>query len=287
MGERREGRPTELWHEYDFESGIRAGYEVRRLYAETTPYQKLEVFEHDFLGRMLALDGIVQTTTRDEFIYHEMMVHVPLLGRPAADEPASVLIIGGGDGGVLREVLRSDLVRRVVMVEIDAAVIEACKKYVGIHGDYDDPRAELVIGDGFAYVKSPEVRAHPFDVAIVDSTDPIGPSQPLFTEEFVADLAACLTSRGVMTRQAGVPFIQRSEMPRAVAQVERIFGRAEVYRASIPTYGGGDMAFVAGVKGGGTLQTPRLEFSGRYYNPEVHAAAFALPPFWQDLRANG
>ncbi len=279
-------RPTELWHEHDFGTGIRPGFDVRRLYAETTPYQQLEVFEHDYLGRMLILDGIVQTTTADEFIYHEMMVHVPLLGRPAAAEPASVLIIGGGDGGVLREVLRHECVRRVVMVEIDAAVVEACKKYIGIHGDYDDPRAELVIGDGFAYVKSPEVRAQPFDVAIVDSTDPIGPSQTLFTEEFVSDLAACLSPDGVMTRQAGVPFVQRDELPGAAAQVARIFGAAEVYRAAIPTYNGGDMAFVAGVKGGGTLRAPRRELRGRYYSPEVHTAAFALPAFWQELLAN-
>ena len=152
---RRPGRrgDAEWWSEFDFGTGARQSLRVRRIYSEKTAYQELDVFDSATLGRVLVLDGIVQTTQADEFIYHEMIVNVPLCGRPGADrgEPARVLIIGGGDGGALREVLLHDEVERCVMVEIDRAVVDAAAKHVGIHGSYDDARVELVIGDGSAW----------------------------------------------------------------------------------------------------------------------------------------
>ena len=140
---------------------------------------------------------------------------------------------------------------------------------------------DLIFGDASEYVSSDAARSRPFDVVIVDSTDPVGPGPVLFTDAFLRDLAACLTPTGVMVRQAGTPFLQRDEMPEAVAQARRAFAAVEVYRAAIPTYHGGDMAFVVGHRaGGGSLRTPRSERSGRYYNSEVHRAAFALPSDW-------
>jgi spermidine synthase len=265
--------------EWDFDRGQRLQVLVTPLYSEKTPYQEMQVLEHVHLGRVLVLNGIIQTTVADEFVYHEMMAHVPILGRPRR-EALSVLIIGGGDGGVLREVLRHAFVQRVVMVEIDGAVIEACKKYLGFHGDYQDPRVELRIGDGAAYVRDSGARGRPFDVAIVDSTDPVGPGERLFTESFVADLAGCLAPDGVMVRQAGIPFLQVDEMPEAHRLCARAFGAAEVFRAGIPTYQGGEMAFVAARRSGGSLREPGGTLRGRFYNPEVHRAAFALPEFW-------
>jgi spermidine synthase len=271
--------------EWDFDRAQRLQIRATPVHAVTTRFQELQVLEHEHLGRVLVLNGIIQTTVADEFVYHEMMANVPILGR-APGATRSVLIIGGGDGGVLREVLRHPQVERAVMVEIDAEVIEVCKKYLGFHGDYLDPRVQLLIGDGAAYVREESTRARPFDLAIVDSTDPVGPGERLFTEAFVRDLAACLTPEGVMVRQAGIPFLQRDEMPEAFRSGARAFGNAEVYRAAIPTYQGGDMAFVAARKGGGTLREPHMELRGRYYSPDVHRAAFALPEFWRERMAS-
>ncbi len=272
---------SDWFSEWDFDRGQRLQIRARHLHSEKTPYQELHVLEHEHLGRVLVLNGIIQTTSADEFVYHEMMAHVPILGRSRTGD-LSVLIIGGGDGGMLREVLRHRSVTRAVMVELDGAVVEACKKYLGFHGDYQDPRVELRIGDGAAYVRSQAARARPFDVAIVDSTDPVGPGERLFTEAFVGDLAGCLLPDGVMVRQAGIPFLQIDEMPEALQLCERAFGTAEVFRAAIPTYQGGEMAFVAALKGGGTLREPHAEFRGRYYSPEMHRASFALPEFWRE-----
>jgi spermidine synthase len=279
--------PAEWWNEYDFGTQSRQSLRVRRVHSEKSPYQEIEVFESEYLGRVLVLDGIVQTTQADEFVYHEMIVNVPLLGRPGAKDgpPASVLIIGGGDGGALREVLRHDEVERVVMVEIDRAVVEASARHVGINGDYDDPRAELVIGDGSTFVQSADARRRPFDVVVIDSTDPLGPGEVLFSDDFMRDLAACMTEGGVMVRQAGVPFYQRAELVGAAGQAGRIFGRSEVFLVPVPTYYGGAMAFVAGLAPGETLRTPHRERVGRYYNPEIHAASFALPTWIRELAA--
>jgi spermidine synthase len=283
MAESGSPRPETWWHERDFGSGVSQCMDVREIFAQQTEYQRLQIFEHALLGRILALDGVLQTTQADEFFYHEMMAHVPILGRPGGTR--SVLIIGGGDGGLLREVLLHPQVERVVMVEIDGAVIEASREYLGINGDYDDPRVELILRDAGEYVRSAAARERPFDVAIVDSTDPGGPSQVLFTDAFVADLAACLVPDGAMVRQVGLPFFQRDELPEAAAQARRAFERIEVYRAAVPTYSGGDMAFLVGLRGGGTLRVPQHEHSGRYYNPEIHSASFVLPTWWRELIA--
>ncbi|MCZ6872265.1 MAG: polyamine aminopropyltransferase [bacterium] len=273
------------WNEYDFQVQIRLGLKMRLLHAETTPYQQLDVYEHDLLGRVLVLDNIIQTTQGDEFIYHEMLTHVPLLGQaftPKSD--VSVLIIGGGDGGILREVLRHDWVTRVVMVELDEAVIHIAVKYLGINGDYDDPRVQLLIDDGSAYVRS-EGQAQPFDTIIIDGPDPIGPGEALFTRDFFRDVRACLAPSGVMVRQIGVPIYQQDVFRLGVERVRESFGTVDVYRAAIATYMGGDMAFVMSSKDGHTCKQSRLDFSGRYYNHAVHAAAFALPTWWQETIA--
>jgi spermidine synthase len=286
-GPGKPGSPERIWwSEYDFGTGARQSLLVRPLHSEKTPFQQLDVFESEFLGRVLALDGIVQTTQADEFIYHEVITGIPLFGRPGARERrASVLIIGGGDGGVLRQLLVHDDVERVVMVEIDRAVVEATAEHVGIHGDYDDPRAELRIQDGSEFVRSAEARARPFDVVIIDSTDPVGPGEVLFTDEFMRDIAGCMSDDGVMVRQSGLPFFAPEELTRVHDQARRVFGAAEVFLTAVPTYYGGVMAFVAGLKGGGTLREPAREWSGRHYTPDVHRAAFALPTWVQELIA--
>ncbi len=276
---------AEWWYEVDDPTTICQGLKMRRLYSETTPFQKLEVYEHDILGRVLVLDGILQTTQADEYVYHEMLVHVPLFGRPfsnRADAGLSVLIIGGGDGGTLREVLRHPEVKQVVMVELDEAVIQASAEYLGIHGDYNDPRVKLIIGDGSAYVRSGSDRHRLFDAVIIDATDPVGPGRALFTPQFFSDVRDCLAPDGVMVRQAGVPAYQFDVLEEGVTYLRQVFGVAEVYRAAVPTYLGGDLAFILSTKDGRSCRQPQRTFSGRYYNEAIHSASFALPTWWRE-----
>jgi len=272
------------WFEEGIPSTIRHGLKMALLHTERTPFQQMEIYEHDVLGRVLVLDGIVQTTQGDEYVYHEMLTHVPLLGCRTAKDPnrrISVLIIGGGDGGILREVLRHDWVERAVMVEIDEAVVRAAAEYLQINGDYEDPRVQLVIGDGSAYVKSAEVRQCPFDAILVDSPDPVGPGLKLFSDKFCRDLAACLSPAGVVVRQSGVAAYQSDVLQLAARQMCQVFGDVEVYRAAVPTYIGGDMAFTLATKDNHSCARSNRPFEGRYYNSDVHAAAFALPSDWR------
>lgn len=254
------------------------------LYEEETGQQHLVIFENDLFGRMMALDGITQVTERDEFIYHEMMTHVPILAHGKAKR---VLIIGGGDGGILREVIRHPGIEHVTMVEIDPAVTDFCKKQLPqiSAGAFDDPRLNLVFADGAKFV---EESTDSFDVIIVDSTDPIGPGEVLFREEFYRAAHARLTPGGVIVTQNGVPFMQGDELRGTMEKFRRLFKVASCYLATIPTYVGGPMAMGWGTDDE-TLKavslddlTRRYEAAGlvtRYYTPEVHKAAFALPRY--------
>ncbi len=273
---------TRYWWSERIGPGFTHGYEIEPLFEQRTPYQRLLIFDNPQWGKGLVLDGIVQTTVVDEFIYHEMMVHVPIQARP---EPTrSVLIIGGGDGGVLREVLKYDSVERVVQVELDEAVIVACRKYIPeICGNWNDPRVELIIGDGAKYVKDASLRKEQFDVIILDSTDPIGPAIVLFEKPFHQDLAECLTDTGVVIRQSGLPVTMPKVMPFIRARFLDVLPNVQVYLAPMPTYGG-EIAFVAGSKDKAlSLEDPVGEFNGRYYNPSIHRASFCLPNWWKDL----
>lgn len=255
----------------------------RMLYDSETAHQRLRVFENARFGRVLTLDGVVQTTTSDEFIYHEMMAHVPILAHGRARR---VLIVGGGDGGMAREVLRHPTVEHVTMVEIDAGVVEFSKEYLPTLSDgaFDDPRLDLVIADGADFVASTDRR---FDVAIIDSTDPVGPGEVLFTDTFYGRAKRCLTEDGILVTQNGVPFMQPDELRNTMRAFRALFADASCYLASIPTYVGGPMAFGWGTDGGARatpldLIRSRYAEAGirtRYYTPEVHAGAFALPGY--------
>jgi spermidine synthase len=259
----------------------------RVLYDSQTGHQRIRVFQNPRFGRVLTLDGVVQTTEGDEFIYHEMLAHVPILAHGTARR---VLIIGGGDGGMAREVLRHTSVEHVTMVEIDAGVVEFSKQYLPSlsAGAFDDPRLDLVIADGAEFVAGTDRR---FDVAIVDSTDPVGPGEVLFTDTFYGRTRRCLNEGGILVTQNGVPFMQGDELAGTMRAFRALFADHACYIASVPTYVGGPMAFGWGTDGAARrtpVETLRARYgeSGirtRYYTPEVHAAAFALPGYVRAL----
>ncbi|MAM60483.1 MAG: spermidine synthase [Maritimibacter sp.] len=273
------GWSTEKLHA-DYAQALRVD---KLLYDSETDHQRLRVFENTTFGRVLTLDDVVQVTEGDNFIYHEMMSHVPIIAHGAAKR---VLIIGGGDGGMAREVLKHDTVDHVTMVEIDAGVVEFSNAYLPAisAGAFDDPRLDLVIADGAEFIRT---TAGGYDVVIVDSTDPIGPGEGLFTNTFYGQAKRALSPDGILVTQNGVPFMQGDELTNTMRAFRALFVDATCYLATIPTYAGGPMAFGWGTDGPGR-DTPvdvlrgRYEASGvdtDYYTPEVHAAAFALPGY--------
>jgi spermidine synthase len=273
------GWTVETLHD-DYRQCLREG---AVLYDSETEHQRLRVIGNATFGRVLTLDGVVQVTEGDEFIYHEMLTHVPLLAHGAARR---VLIIGGGDGGMAREVLRHRDIEHVTMVEIDAGVVEFSKRYLPSlsAGAFDDPRLNLVIDDGAAFMRN---CTDQFDVIISDSTDPIGPGEVLFTDTFYGHAKTRLAPGGIFVTQNGVPFMQPDELAGTMRAFRNLWRDATCYLATIPTYAGGPMAFGWGTDGAArqvdlaTLDA-RLNATGitaRYYTPEVHKAAFALPGY--------
>jgi len=272
--------------------GFRMTYEVKKvLYELQTEHQHLVLFEHPFFGKMLMLDGATQVTTRDEFIYHEMMTHVPIFAHGNARE---VLIVGGGDCGIAEEVLKHQAVERLTQVEIDASVVQFSKEHFPefTRPVLSNKRFDLVIDDGMKYVAKTERR---FDVIIVDSTDPVGPGKILFSHKFYAACKRCMRPGAVMVTQNGVPIFQPGELTSGVAKFRKLFADGTCYVAAIPTYVGGHMAMGWATDNVRLRQTPVRAiadrhrkaggFKTRYWTPEVHAAAFALPRFIADAVA--
>ncbi len=256
------------------------------LYEQKTDYQHLIIFQNPYYGRVLALDGDIQTTERDEFVYSEMMTHTPLLAHGNAK---NVLIIGAGDGCILREVLRHNTVEKAVLVEIDSCVVNLSKQFLPMfsQGAFEDPRAEVIIQDGCQYVKNAPQK---FDVIICDSSDPFGPSAVLFTEEFYRDCHDLLTEGGIFVNQNGVPFMQASELPLTYNNRKASFKNVGFYLAAVPTYVGGFMT-VGWASDSDYRNVTQAELESRlqnvqgdlkYYTPAVHKASFALPKFIQN-----
>jgi spermidine synthase len=275
------------WYEEKLYDDWQQKYKIGNiLYEEKTPFQHLIIFENSRFGKVLALDGVIQTTDAFEYIYHEMIAHVPLVAHP---NPEKVLIIGGGDGGTLREVLRHPSVKKAVMVEIDPSVIKMSEKYFPEHsaGAFQDPRAQIVIADGIEYVKNTEEK---FDVIICDSTDPIGPGAVLFTEEFYGYCSKALGPSGIFVNQNGVPAMQGDELQMTFENRSSHFSDVRFYLAAIPHYVGGFMAlgWASNDLSYADFDIQALEKRAaaiqsycKYYSAAVHRAAFALPPYVQ------
>lgn len=268
--------------------GWRQSFDIDELiYEGKSPFQDIVIFNHKKFGRILALDNVIQTTEADEFIYHEMLNQIPMLAHP---NPKNVLIIGGGDGGSLREVLRHQTVEKVTMVDLDGLVVQLCQQYLPklSSGAFNDPRVELFIGDGVEFVKNSREK---YDVIICDSTDPVGPGKVLFSQEFYSDCKNILSENGILATHNGLPFTDGLNTTESYQALTPSFTSVRYYVAPIPTYMGGFMCFTFATndlsntsRSTEYLQERNKTLKGnmRYYTPELHNAAFVLPQYILD-----
>ncbi|MCB9063372.1 MAG: polyamine aminopropyltransferase [Halobacteriovoraceae bacterium] len=272
---------SNLWVEEKFKDFLGLRFKVEKvLFSGKSNFQTVDVVETRGHGKMLLNDGLVMVTEKDEFVYHDMISHVPLFVHP---NPKKVLIIGGGDGGTAREVLRHKSVERCVMVEIDSMVVDACKEFIPLtSSELDNPRLELKIEDGIEFVKNTNEK---FDVILVDSTDPIGPAQPLFNEDFYQDIKDCLTDNGIVVSQGESPYYESQMQTKLLSIKNKLFPLSLIYNFSNLTYPGGLWSFTFASKGLNPIKDfkpERVLHSGmefEYYNEQIHTASFCLPTF--------
>lgn len=253
----------------------------KTLHTEQTEFQYLEMAETAEWGNMLFLDGMVMTSEKDEFVYHEMVAHVPLFTHP---NPENVLVVGGGDGGVIREILKHPSVKKATLVDIDGKVIEYSKKFLpSIASGLEDSRVEVIVGDGFMHIAESD---NEFDVIMVDSTEPVGPAVNLFSKGFYAGISKALKEDGIFVAQSDNPWFKADLIKQVQSDVGEIFPITKLYLANIPTYPSGLWAFTIGSKKYNPLEVPAERFheiDTKYYTPELHNAAFVLPKFVKDL----
>ena len=277
----------ELWFSERHTPNVKLSIKVeKQLYSGQSEYQRIDIYESEEFGRFLTLDGFMMLTEKDEFIYHEMITHVPMLVHP---NPERVLVIGAGDGGVVRELVKYEGVKQIDLVEIDEMVVEVCKKYMPKTAcALDNPRLRIRYEDGLKYIRSCE---NQYDLIIVDSTDPFGPGEGLFTREFYGSCYKALREDGIMVNQHESPFYEEdvAAMQRAHKRIVESFPISYVYQAHIPTYPSGHWLFgFASKKYHPVTDLKREEFRGarlhtRYYNPNLHVGAFSLPTYVEEL----
>ena len=270
----------DLWFSEEHVPGVRFSIKVEhQIHHETSWYQQIDVFATQEFGRVLTLDGFIMVTEKDEYIYHEMMTHVPMAVRRAQD----VLVIGAGDGGTVRELCKYDCVQHIDMVELDQRVVEVCKQHFPQTACcFDDPRLSLHFQDGIRYVRG---KQNAYDLIIIDSTDPFGPGEALFTREFYGNCLGCLREDGLMVCQMENTYyqVEATPMRKATQHIRASFPGFHVYQAFIPTYPSGHWLF--GFASKGAHPVVDLDAEGwnalgirtKYYNTALHAGSFALP----------
>lgn len=277
----------DLWFSEFHTPDVKLSIKVEeQLYSGRSEFQRIDVFGSKEFGRFLSIDGYMMLTEKDEFIYHEMITHAAIAVHP---NPARVLVIGGGDGGVVRELCRYNSVKHIDLVEIDELVVDVCKKYLPFTArSLDDPRVHIFYEDGVKFIRRYENK---YDVIIVDSTDPFGPGEGLFTKEFYGSCFKALKEDGIMVNQHESPFYEQdaTAMQRAHKRIVESFHISRVYQAHIPTYPSGHWLFGFASK----KYHPVIDYDGakwkalgiktRYYNSHIHVGSFALPNYVETL----
>ncbi len=257
---------------------------TRVLYSEFSDFQRIDVIETEEFGRALVLYGSIMITEKDEFVYHEMIAHVPL---SVHAEPSHVLIIGGGDGGTLREVLRHDRVHKATVVEIDRQVVEVSKRFFPkVASGFDNPRTDVIYDDGARFLGTSGER---FDVILADTSDPVGPAEVLFQRPFYQDAFHRLSDDGILVVQSESPLFNQESVRKIYRNLRAVFPIVRMYLAHVPTYPSALWSFAFCSKRHdplGDFQSERIGFDGlRYYNPDVHQGSFALPNYVRELLA--
>ena len=277
----------ELWFTESHTKGGRFSIQVNRhLFSGNSEHQRIDVFESETYGRFLALDGRMRLTERDEFIYHEMLVHVPMAVHP---KPEKVLVIGAGDGGALRELAKYEDIKEMDLVEIDQMVVDVCRKYLpGTASGLEDPRLKITCQNGLKAIRGMEGE---YDVILIDSPDPFGPGEGLFTKEFYGSCYNALREGGIMVNQHESPFYEEDSrmIQTAHKRILKIFPEVKLYQAHIPTYPSGYWLFGFASKGLHPVDDLRDQewqekgIQTRYYNTRLHRGAFALPNYVEEL----
>ncbi len=277
----------ELWYTEEQTNNIRFGVKVKQhLYTGQSDFQKVDVMECHELGRTLTLDGLMMVNEKDEFIYHDMIAHVPMASNPNIKR---VLVIGGGDGGTVRELCRYKSIEKIDMVEIDKLVVDVSREYLQFTScALDDSRVTLFYEDGIEFVKN---KKDCYDLILVDSTDPIGPGEGLFTNAFYTDCFEALSAEGILVNQNESPYYEQfsHEFRRAHSKIKKIFPISKVYQFHMPTYPSGHWLFGFASKGIDPIENdnlsawPELGLKTKYYNTEIHKGAFALPTYVKDM----
>ena len=272
---------TNVWFKENYGDFISVNYQINSiLFTGKSEFQTVEIVESSSYGKMLFNDNILMLTEKDEHVYHEMIAHVPLFSHP---HPENVLIVGGGDGGTLREVLRHPQVKNVHLIEIDAMVLEACKKWIPqTSSSMEDPRANIKIEDGVHFVANTKEK---FDLVIVDSSEPIGPSKPLFGKEFYGNVKNILNKDGIVIAQGESPFLEKENQVSLLNIQKELFSKVHIYNYTNCSYIGGLWTFtyasdtVCPIRNfcPKKVQDPKLDF--KYYNVDTHYASFQLPEF--------
>lgn len=255
------------------------------LFSEQSEFQKVEIIDSEStLGKFLTLDGLMMCTEGDEFYYHEMISHIPMMTHPA---PKSVLVIGGGDGGTVREVLKHNTVEKVVLCEIDGMVIDACKKYLPtISCELDNPKVEIKVEDAIEFIRN---KKNEYDIILIDSTDPMGPGEGLFTEEFYTNVKNSLKKGGILAAQSESPVVNTEEIQKMYKLLKKVFPICSTYTSNIPTYPGGYWAWafcsvdVEPLSYYAADRENDIVKSCKVYNKDYHYARFALPNYLKNL----
>ena len=280
----------EFWYTEEHSEDTRFSIRVdKQLYSAKSDFQRIDVFESKEFGRFLTLDGLMMVTEKDEFIYHDMIVHIPMAANPNIKK---VLVIGAGDGGTVRELTRYDSIEKIDMVEIDAMVVEACRKFIPqTASKLDDPRVTLFFEDGLKFVRD---KVSAYDLIIVDSTDPFGPGEGLVTKEFYGNCYKALTAEGILVNQHECPYYDSyaKSMKRAHDRIVELFPIAKVYQAHIPTYPSGHWLFgfaskkIDPIADLDAARWNSLGLKTKYYNTELHKGCFAIPNYVIELLEN-
>lgn len=277
----------ELWFSEPHTKNVKLSIKIeKQIYHEQSKYQRIDIFETKEFGKILILDGFLMLTEKDEFIYHEMITHVPMAVNPNVKR---VLVIGAGDGGTIRELTRYAAIEHIDMVEIDERVVAACKKYLPQTAHkLEDERVSIFYEDGLRFVRSKE---NAYDLIIVDSTDPFGPGEGLFTREFYGNCFNALTQDGILINQHESPYYQEDakSMQRAHRNIAAVFPKSTVYQMHMPTYPSGHWLFGFASKKYDPLKNlqadywNQLNLTTRYYNTQLHQGAFYLPNYVKEL----